>query len=87
MHRRSTSVEDDASHVQLITDPRQVADKEAQNGLRQFDEVLRIIGKSNWDLQLTPATIKRLQLFATDGIWSSAGKYRLHSVKISNSSH
>ncbi len=85
--RRSSAVGNRATHVQLIEDPDEVALREAQNGLRQFDEVLRLIRESNWRFVLTPDVIMRLQWFATDGVWSSAGRFRQHCVEISNTSH
>jgi len=85
--RRSTAQAGQVNHVQLINDPKEVALREAQNGLRQFDEVVRLVRNSNWKLNLTPSLIKHLQWFATNGIWSSAGNYRQHLVEISNTSH
>ncbi len=85
--RRSTSLGNPATHVQLIDDPDEIALREAQNGLRQFDETMRMVRESNWQLSLTPERVLRLQWFATEGIWSSAGKFRQHSVKITNTPH
>lgn len=88
--RRSTAQGNQDTHVQLITDPNEVALREAQNGLRQFDEVLRIVRDAraaDWEFELTPDLIKRLQWFATEGVWSSAGTFRLHEVCISNTTH
>ncbi|WP_373653371.1 Fic family protein [Schlesneria sp. DSM 10557] len=85
--RRSTALANPTTHVQLIDDPNEVAFLEAQNGLRQFDEVLRLIRESNWRFNLTPELVKDLQWFATKGIWSSAGRFRQHPVSITNTPH
>ena len=87
MTRRSTATGNLSDHLQLITDKGEVALREAKNGLRQFDEVLKLIRESNWKLHLTPELIKNLQRIAVDGIWSSAGIFRKHPIKISNTDH
>lgn len=85
--RRSTALDNQPTHVQLIEDASEIALREAQNGLRQFDEVLRLVRESNWRFVLTSDVIKHLQFLATEGIWSSAGQFRRYGVEISNTEH
>ncbi len=87
MMRRSSALGDPANHVRLIDNPAELAFREAQNGLRQFDEVLRLVRESRWKFSINAILIKHLQWIATEGTWSSAGKFRQHCVKISHSQH
>ena len=87
MTRRSTALGDPANHVRLIDNPNELAFREAQNGLRQFDEVLRLVRESDWRFSIDAVLIKHLQWIATNGTWTSAGEFRQHPVEISHSQH
>lgn len=72
-----------------MQDEDQVALLEAENGLRQFDEVLRIAGSSftSRSLNLTPELICHLNMMAVLGIRRSAGKFRTVEIQITNTDH
>jgi Fic family protein len=87
MSRRSSVPSNCPNHIRLINDEEEIARREAENGLRQFDEVMRLVRGASTDWRLTPADVRRLNWLAIDGIWASAGHYRSFPVEISNTPH
>jgi Fic family protein len=79
-----------ALEIELISDPEQKARQEAENGLRQFDEVIEQI---NYSLQperpfkLRPSAILSLHRRALEGISSFAGVHRPGGIEIKGSKH
>ena len=79
-----------ALEIELISDPEQKARQEAENGLRQFDEVIERI---NYSLQperpfkLRPSAILSLHRRALEGISSFAGVPRPGGIEIKGSKH
>src|SRR6187455_337934 len=79
-----------ADPVELITDPLEKAQREAENGVRQFKEALEIVRsfiKGAGQFKLTQAVILRLHQKALDGIHPLAGTYRNSPVFIEKSEH
>jgi Fic family protein len=80
-----------ADVVELVTDPVEKAQREAENGVRQFNAALEIIRSSiqNPDrkFRLTQAIILELHQKALDGIHPLAGTYRNSAVVIGESDH
>jgi len=79
-----------ADAVELITDPEEKANREAENGVRQFKEALGIIRASIGSgsrFRLNQSIILRLQHKALEGIHPLAGTYKNSPVYIGNSSH
>jgi len=83
-HSRAVSPE-------LITDPVKRAEREALNGLRQFDTAVEMI--DGWlasperPFKLRPSAVQTLHRVALDGISIFAGNYRPAGVEISGSKH
>jgi len=79
-----------ALEIELISDPEQKARQEAENGLRQFDEVIERI---NYSLQpehpfkLRPSAILSLHRRALEGISTFAGVPRPGGIEIKGSKH
>jgi Fic family protein len=79
-----------ALEIELISDPEQKARQEAENGLRQYDEVIERI---NYSLQperpfkLRPSAILSLHRRALEGISSFAGVFRPGGIEIKGSMH
>jgi len=79
-----------ALEIELISDPEQRARQEAENGLRQYDEVIERI---NYSLQperpfkLRPSAILSLHRRALEGISSFAGVFRPGGIEIKGSKH
>ena len=74
----------------LITDPHELARREVENGLKQFDEVLGMIEHyrdTKRPFKLRPSMIVGLQRTALDGITTYAGLTRPASVQIGGSKH
>jgi Fic family protein len=73
----------------LITDRRLIAEREAENALRQFDASMAELQKwlKSGNYRLKPSTILKLNRYALDGISEYAGLFRPGAVKISGSSH
>src|SRR6266576_1787228 len=97
-HRRSAPVADEsggdrkskAASPVLIEDEQSRAQQEADNGLRQFDEVLGIIEHfrdTKRLFKLRPSMILGLQRIALDGISSYAGLTRPANIEIGGSKH
>lgn len=82
-----------ADPVELITDPQEKAQREAENGVRQFKEALEIIrssirkGDDAPQFALNQSIILRLQQKALEGIHPLAGTYRNSPVYIEKSEH
>lgn len=79
-----------ASDAPLITNPDEVAVAEARNGLRQIDEVVRIVEhhvESSRPFRLRPSTILHLHRFALEGLSSYAGNFRPAGIEIGGSRH
>lgn len=89
----SGDAEDRHSHAdsaQLITDPKEIAEREALNGLRQFDAGMDVV-----DTYLDPERPFKLRLslildlhrYALEGISAYAGNFRPGGVEIKGSVH
>lgn len=79
-----------ADPVELIADPLQRAEREAQNGVRQFNEAMDMVKaslSSEKPFKLRQAHILRLHFQALDGLHPLAGTYRNSAVTIGKSSH
>lgn len=71
-------------------DPETRAKLEAANGLRQFDESIRVIQsylEPDRPFALRPNLIRHLQSIAVEGIEPNAGEWRTTLVKIEKSEH
>ena len=78
-----------ALEIELISDPDERARQEAENGLRQFDEVIQRINDSlqpDRPFKLRPSAILSLHRRALDGISSFAGLFR-PGIEIRGSKH
>src|SRR4051794_346880 len=71
----------------ICHDPVKVAELEARNALRQFDEVLRLAVERSGNLSLTSADLCNLQRIATEGIYTTAGQFRQIPIFVGNTSH
>jgi hypothetical protein len=91
----ATNMSDEERHskaleIELICDPEQKARQEAENGLRQYDEVIERI---NYSLQperpfkLRPSAILSLHRRALEGISSFAGVFRPGGIEIKGCKH
>jgi Fic family protein len=80
-----------AEQLELITDPKEKARREAENGVRQYNLAIEIIRAHVKDVErpfrLRSSTILRLHKEVLDGIHALAGTYRNTSVKIGGSGH
>jgi Fic family protein len=80
-----------AESTPLLTDEDEIAQREAENAIRQFDYVLDLIdevvrgGRRPFRLRVT--TILKLHEIALDGLSDRAGAFRRGSVTISGSRH
>ena len=79
-----------ALEIELISDPAQRARQEAENGLRQFDEVIEQI--NHWlqperPFKLRISAILSLHRRALEGISSFAGVFRPGGIEIKGSKH
>jgi Fic family protein len=82
--------ESQADEPQLLTDRGDIARKEAQNTLRQFDATMRELDawiKSGNEYQLRPSVILALNGVALQDISGYAGVYRPGSIRIGGSRH
>jgi Fic family protein len=74
----------------LLTDPDEIARKEAENAVRQFDAVLDLIdyvARDGREFRLRPSTILSLHKLALDGLSRYAGTWRPSAVSIEKSGH
>jgi Fic family protein len=79
-----------ASPPVLVTDPVEIARKEASNGLRQFDAVIARIDQARSEprpFRLRPSDLLNLNCIALDGINRFAGNYRPSAIYITGSKH
>jgi Fic family protein len=76
--------------VELITDPDEIAAREARNALRQFDAVVERIEywlQPDRPFKLRPSHIQELNRIALEGISALAGVYRPAGIGIKGSTH
>ena len=80
-----------AEDAQLLSDPDEIARREAENGLRQFSLALEIIRSSVKDkerpFRLRAGPILQLHKAALDGLHRLAGTFRNTPVTIGGSKH
>ncbi len=82
-----------AQDAELISDPKERAEAEARNGLRQFDLAIDLIEtwlarrKSGGLFRLRPSMILDLHRVALEGINAYAGNWRPAGVEIEGSDH
>jgi Fic family protein len=79
-----------ADGAQLISDPDERAQKEAENGLKQFDAAMQLVEmhlSPERPFRLRPSAILELHRMALDGIHEFAGNYRPAAVSIQESAH
>jgi Fic family protein len=79
-----------AREAELITDPEQLAEREALNGLRQFDAVVEIVEyfqHEDRSFRFRPSHLLHPHRFALDGIGSYAGNFRPAGIEIGGSKH
>jgi Fic family protein len=80
-----------AEDAQLLSDPEEIARREAENGLRQFNLALEMIRSSVKDkerpFKLRAGPILRLHKAALDGLHRLAGTFRNTPVTIGGSKH
>ena len=80
----------EALQADLITDPDELARREASNGLRQYDAVVEQIGywlQPERPFRLRPSAILTLNRYALDGISAFAGTFRPAGIAIKGSKH
>jgi Fic family protein len=79
-----------AREAELITDPDLLAQREALNGLRQFDAVVEMIEhflQPDRPFRFRPSHLLHLHRCALDGISSYAGTWRPSGIDIGGSKH
>ena len=80
-----------AEDAQLLSDPDEIARREAENGLRQFNLALEIIRSHVKDadrpFRMRAGPILQLHKAALDGLHRLAGTFRNTPVTISDSDH
>jgi len=80
-----------AEDAQLLSDPDEIARREAENGLRQFNLAIKIIATYVRDrerpFKLRAGPILQLHKAALDGLHGLAGTFRNTPVKIGGSLH
>jgi Fic family protein len=79
-----------ALEVELITDPDQLAQREAANGLRQFDAVVEMVEyhlDPERPFRFRPSHLLHLHRIALDGISPYAGNFRPAGIAIKGSGH
>ena len=80
-----------AETATLLSDPEEIARREAENGIRQFNRALDIVRThvkdSERPFRLRSSTILQLHKEALDGLHPLAGTWRNTSVKIGGSGH
>ena len=74
-----------------VLTPAEVAAREAENGLRQFDRMIelfeRAIAVGASPFRLRPSTLLDLQRLAVDGLVASAGYFRQGPIDITGTKH
>ena len=80
-----------AETAAVLTDADEIARREAENGIRQFNLALEIVRAHVKDAErpfrLRSSTILRLHKAALDGLHPLAGTWRNTPVKIGGSGH
>ncbi len=79
-----------ARDAELITDPDLLAEREALNGLRQFDAVVEMVEyfqHQDRPFRFRPSQLLHLHRIALDGISSYAGNFRPAGIEIGGSRH
>jgi Fic family protein len=79
-----------ARDAELITDPIKLAEREALNGLRQFDLVVEMVEyflHPERPFRFRPSQLLDLHRCALDGISSHAGTWRPAGIEIAGSRH
>jgi len=79
-----------ALDAELITDPDELAAREARNGLRQFDAVVEMVDfflQPDRDFRLRLSHLLHLHRVALEGISQYAGNFRPAGIKIGGSRH
>lgn len=79
-----------ALEIELISDPQARARREAENGLRQYDELLEQVNywlQPERPFKLRPSAILSLHRRALEGISSFAGVFRPGGIEIKGSKH
>jgi Fic family protein len=74
----------------LITDPEERAQREAENGLKQFDSVIGLVERyfaERWKFALRLSIILSLHRDALLGVHALAGNFRPSTVEIRGSKH
>ena len=73
----------------LVADPERQAEREALNGLKQFDLVRNIVAEAleRDAFRMRPSLILNLQQQALEGLSAYAGNFRPSGVEITNSAH
>jgi len=77
-----------ASDAELITDPDLLAEREALNGLRQFDAVVEMVEyflQPDRKFRFRPSQLLHLHRMALEGISSYAGNWRPADIEIGGS--
>lgn len=81
----------EADSVELITDPDLKAQREAENGVRQFKHAIELIGQAIVPdapkFKLRQSILLQLHEKALEGIHPLAGTYRNSPIQISKSNH
>ena len=76
--------------TELLTDPDEIARREARNALLQFDAVVRLVDEALTaprSFRLRPSTASDLNRLAIEGINQYPGVYRPHEIEIIGSKH
>lgn len=79
-----------AKDAELIKDPVELANREALNGLRQFDTAVQTVEyhlHPERPFRFRPSSLLKLNRDALDGISSYAGNYRPGPIEIKGSKH
>lgn len=79
-----------AREVELITDPDELAAREALNGLRQFDAVVEMVEyhvHPDRPFRFRPSHLLHLHRIALEGISQYAGNWRPAGIEIAGSKH
>lgn len=79
----------DTGGLPILTD-EEIAAREAENGLLQFDRMLELIEeatKPGASFRLRPSTMLELQRIAVEGLEPAVGVFRTVDVEISNTPH
>ncbi len=85
--RQRHSIADDAA---LVSDPIELAQRETENALRQFDQVLDLIDdvvRGGRPFRLRPSLVLELHRVALEGLSLYAGNYRPGGIEIGLSTH